>query len=172
MLSSRPAICAGVRWSVDLNPMSGATSLDISRAPRLLVRKISVRSKFTTVLSPRLSVPLSRMPSSSSVSDGAAFSTSSNRTSDRSQPDEVDGAQALLREERLGLAMSEVARRRTDQLRDLVIGLELSAINFEDSLRRPCRTSASASTVRVLPVPVGPRRRKMPAGRSGGARPA
>ena len=30
--------------------------------------------------------------------------------------------------------MSEIARRRTDQLRDFVIGLEFSAINFEDSL--------------------------------------
>ena len=60
IVSRRPAICAGVRWSLEVNPMSGATSLDISRAPRLLVRKISVRSKFTTVLSPRLRVPLSR----------------------------------------------------------------------------------------------------------------
>ncbi len=69
--------------------MSGCTSLAISRAPRLLVRKMNERSKFTTVLSPRLSEPLSRMPSSSTVSEGAAFSTSSNSTRDRSQPDDV-----------------------------------------------------------------------------------
>ena len=42
--------------------MSGATSLDISRAPRLLVERVSVRSKFTTVLSPRLRVLLVENP--------------------------------------------------------------------------------------------------------------
>ena len=36
----------------------------------------------------------------------------------------------------------------------------------------PCSTSASASTVRVLPVPVGPSSRKMPTGRPSGFSPA
>jgi hypothetical protein len=49
----------------------------------LLVRKIMLRSKFTVVLSPSRSTALSRMPNSRRVSDGAAFSISSNSTSDR-----------------------------------------------------------------------------------------
>jgi hypothetical protein len=84
MLSSRVAISAPVRRSPAWKPMSGRTSLSISRAPRLLVRKMSVFSKLTTVLSPSRSVPRSRTPSSSAVSAGAAFSISSKRTTARS----------------------------------------------------------------------------------------
>ena len=84
MVSSLPAIWADVRTSGVVNPISGRTSLNISRAPRLLVRKIRVFSKLTIVLSPSRIVALSRIPSNSALSAGAAFSISSNRTRARS----------------------------------------------------------------------------------------
>ena len=78
----------------------------------------------------------------------------------------------LLGQHRLRFAVAEVAGRRADQLGDLVIRLVLAAVDLQDVLLLPWSISASASTVRVLPVPVGPSRRKMPAGRSAALSPA
>ncbi len=54
--------------------------LVISVAPRLLVMKMSVFEKSTRRLSPRVSVALSRMPSSKFHRASLAFSISSNKT--------------------------------------------------------------------------------------------
>jgi hypothetical protein len=62
--------------------MSGCSSRIMSRAPRLLVMKIKLFSKLIVEPSPSRSDALSRTPSSSVDSDGAAFSISSNRMRD------------------------------------------------------------------------------------------
>ena len=67
----------------DWKPKSGLISRIISRAPRLLVRNTRLFSKLTVELSPSRSRPLSSTPSNSRVMEGAAFSISSNSTSER-----------------------------------------------------------------------------------------
>ena len=58
----------------DVKPKSGLISRIISFAPRLLVRKTRLFSKFTTELSPNRKMPRSSTPSNKRVNDGAAFS--------------------------------------------------------------------------------------------------
>ncbi len=132
--SRRPAISVGVRLSATVKPMSGCTSRDISRAPRLLVRKINVRSKLTAVLSPRLSVPLSRMPRSSTRQRRRRLLDFVEEHERQIAARRGDGGQPLLRQHRLGFAVPEVSRRRADQLRDLVVGLELAAVDLQHAL--------------------------------------
>ncbi len=76
--------------------------------------------------------------------------------------------QLFLSDERMGLAVTQVARRRADQLRNLMGVLKLAAVNFD----YPNKISAAASTMRVFPDPVGPRNKKLPTGRPGEFKPA
>ena len=71
----------------------------------------------------------------------------------------------FLAEHGVGFAVSQVSGRGTDQLGDLVAVLELGAIDLNDRARVATRLSATASTRRVLPEPVGPRKRRVPTGR-------
>ena len=64
--------------------------------------------------------------------EGAAFSISSNSTSERLHFSLVTAVQLLLREHGLGFAMAQIAGRRADQLGHLVLHLELAAIHLED----------------------------------------
>ena len=75
--------------------------------------------------------------------------------------------QHFLAQQRMGLAVAQVARRRADQLGDFVAVLELGAVDLDHRAGLPDRLSAVASTMRVFPEPVGPRNRKLPMGRSG-----
>src|SRR5579864_4784878 len=71
--------------------------------------------------------------------------------------------QFFLRDQRMGFPVSQIAWRRADQLGDLVRMLKLRAIHLDRG--SPNRISAAASTMRVLPDPVGPRNNKFPTGR-------
>ena len=140
----------------------------MARAPRLLVRKMMVFSKFTSVLSPRRSVALSKTPSSKRTSDCAAFSISSKSRMERSQ---------------LSLAaplsfccvsngwVSRCPRYPGGAPNNFATSCSIwysPQSTFSSFFGLPCSTSASASTVLVFPVPVGPSSRKMPAGRPSG----
>ena len=129
------------------------------------------REKSTRRLSPRVSVALSRMPSSRFHSASLAFSISSNSTKLSLRFSRVVLVEHFLAQQRMGLAMAQVSGRRANQLGDFVAVLELGAIDFDHARRRPTRLSAVASTMRVLPDPVGPRNRKLPIGRPGGFMP-
>ena len=83
MESSLRVFAARAGSTIDSNPKSGDSSFRMASPPRLLVRKINVRSKLTRVLSPSRSMALSRTPSSRRDMLGAAFSISSNSTSER-----------------------------------------------------------------------------------------
>ena len=85
--------CDAPQLAGEIRPVAGAGRLEaeirvisrnISREPRLLVRKTRLFSKLTEVLSPSRRIPLSSTPSSRRVREGAAFSISSNKTNDRS----------------------------------------------------------------------------------------
>ena len=89
MFSSLLASSTGLRSPLPWKPRSGFISFIISRAPRLLVRKMRLCSKLTVVLSPSVSVARSRMPSSSVESAGAAFSISSNSTIETGHSGEI-----------------------------------------------------------------------------------
>ena len=131
----------------DSNPNSGRSSRLMSRAPRLLVRKMMVFSKFTSVLSPSRSVALSKTPSSSRTSDCAAFSISSKSTIERSHALARRAVQLLLRQQRLRLAMSQVSGRRSQQFRHFMFHLVLAAIHF----------AAASSDCRAARRPAPPR---------------
>ena len=68
--------------------------------------------------------------------------------------------QHFLAQQRMRLAMPQVSGRRADQLRDLVAVLELGAVDLDHRAGILYQASAVASTIRVLPEPVGPRNRK------------
>jgi hypothetical protein len=68
--------------------------------------------------------------------------------------------------------MPHISWRRADELCDLMLGLKLAAVDPQQVLFAAVENLGDASTVFVLPVPVGPKRRKTPAGRPAGARPA
>ena len=168
MRSSLPSRFAFGRGMLPSKPNSGRSSWLMSRAPRLLVRKIMLFSKFTSVLSPSRSVPLSRTPSSSRTSVGAAFSISSNSTIDRSH-DSLAAA----------LSFCCVSKGCVSRCPKYPGGAPNSFATscsiwyspqstLSSFLGLPCSTSASASTVLVFPVPVGPSSRKTPAGRPSG----
>ena len=117
------------------NRSPGVISRSISLAPRLLVRKTRLFSKFTTELSPSRRIPRSSTPSSSRVSEGAAFSISSNSTSDKRALVARHRGQLLLGQHWLRFTMPQISRRRANQFRNLVLHLEFTAIDFQDILR-------------------------------------
>ena len=73
----------------------------------------------------------------------------------------------FLRQQRMRLPVSQVSRRRADQLRNFVRVLELRAIDLDAGAGVPKSDSAIASTTRVLPEPVGPRNKQVPYRTSG-----
>src|SRR5579885_687495 len=116
--------------AMDANPNPGVMESSISRAPRLLVMKIKVRSKFTVVLSPKRRTALSKTPSSSRARLEAAFSTSSNRTPARLLR-ALGPALSVARDKGMGFAVPEVSRRSADQFGDLMLHLKFAAIDSQ-----------------------------------------
>ena len=97
--------------------------------------KIRAREKSTRRLSPRVSVALSRIPSSRFHSASLAFSISSNSTKLKLNLFGVVLVEHFLAEQGMRLAMPQISGRRTDQFRDLVAVLKLGAIDLDDGAR-------------------------------------
>src|SRR5215475_5832532 len=109
------------------NPIGPSVTRLISRAPRFEVSTMTQFEKSTQRLSPSVSVALSKMPNRSCQSASDAFSISSKKT----KIIFLDAVDVLLRKQWLGLAVPQIARERTDQLRDFMRMLKLGAIDFD-----------------------------------------
>ncbi len=87
----------------------------------------------TRRLSPKVSVALSRMPSSNCQSASEAFSISSNNRIESFNFSVCHSVQCFLAHS-CGCPMSQVSRRRVNQLRDLVRVLKFGAVNLDTGL--------------------------------------
>ena len=94
---------------------------------------------------PAAAAALSSTPSSSRVMLGAAFSISSNSTSDRSARFAGHAVQLLLRQHRRRLAMPQIPRRRADQLRHFMLHLKFAAVHSQQLFL--------AAVQRIAPAP-------------------
>ena len=149
------------------NPKLGLKMELISPAPRLLVMKIMVREKSTRRLSPSVKLALSRMPRSRFQRASLAFSISSKSTK-----------LSLIFSVWYWLSASWLSSGCVSRWprypggEPISLAISWLCWNSAQSIlimarRSPIRLSAVASTIRVLPVPVGPRNRKLPIGRPG-----
>src|SRR6266508_3453449 len=116
------------------NPIGPSVTRLISRAPRFEVITMTQFEKSTRRLSPSVSVALSRMPNRS-------FQTPSKKMTfvlfDEGHflGRGLEAVDVLLRKQWLGLAVPQIARGRTDQLRDFMRMLKLGAIDFDHRVR-------------------------------------
>ena len=85
----------------------------------------------TRRLSPKVNVALSRIPNSNCQSESDAFSISSNRRIESFSCLSVPLVKSFLRQQRMRLAMAQVARRRTNQFGDFVRVLEFGAVDLD-----------------------------------------
>ena len=155
-----------------LNPSPELIIALISPAPRLLVMKIRLFEKSTRRLSPNVSVALSRMPSNRFHNASLAFSISSNST------------KATLRVSVwYWLSTSWLSKRCVSRCprypggEPINFAISWLCWNSPQSILTtargsPSKVSAVASTILVLPVPVGPKNRKFAIGRPGLLSPA
>ena len=107
----------------------------ISPPPRFDVRKITVCDKSTRRLSPRVSVALSNIPNSNCQRASDAFSISSNSKKAQLQLLGMACRQSFLSDQRMSLPVSQIPRRRTNQLRNLMRMLEFRAIHLDHRAR-------------------------------------
>jgi hypothetical protein len=101
-------------------PTQPSINLFISLAPRFEVMNIMHREKSTCRLSPKVRVALSSIPSSNCHSASEALFDLVEQQQRELQLVGVPLAQRFLRQQRMRFAVSQVARRRADQLGDLV----------------------------------------------------
>jgi hypothetical protein len=81
-------------------------------------------------------------------------------------------AERLFGDEWVSIPVTQVAWRRTYEFGNLVGVLKLRTAILTTAFLSPNRTSAAASTMRVFPEPVGPKKSKLPTGRPGACMPA
>ena len=109
----------------------------ISEAPKLLVMKISAREKSTRRLSPSVSVALSRIPSNRFHSASLAFFylVEEYEAQLPAAPGcGIDPNTSPPAQQRMGLAMAQITRRRADEpgVGNLMTVLKLGAVNLDD----------------------------------------
>ena len=153
-------------------PRPPSTRPFISAAPRLEVMMMMQLERSTRRLSPSVSVALSRIPSSSCHRESEAFSISSKS---RIESFSFSVCHWLSASCVSRGCVSRWPRYPGGEPMSLAISCECwnSAQSILMQARAsPKRDSATASTTRVLPEPVGPRNRRLPTGRPGAFSPA
>ena len=153
------------------NPSLGRNSAFISAAPRLLVMKIMRTGEIHSAVVAQCQRRFVQN-AEQEIPEGVAsfFDFVEQHQAQLHGP--CGTGSGFLAESGMGLAMSQISGRRADQLGDFMAVLELRAVDLDDRPRIPEQASAVASTIRVLPEPVGPRNRKLPIGRPTGDNPA